>query len=37
MFTPSGWFHAVLNVEDSIALTENFVNETNYLFVLRYL
>ncbi len=37
VFTPSGWLHAVMNVQNSIALTENFVNASNYLFVLRYL
>ncbi len=37
VFTPSGWYHAVLNVQNSIALTENFINGTNFLFVLRHL
>jgi hypothetical protein len=34
MFTPSGWYHAVFNLESGIALTENFVNETNIFQVL---
>ena len=37
VFTPSGWYHAVLNVKASVAITENFVNESNFLFVLRNL
>lgn len=30
VFTPSNWWHAVLNIEAGISITENFVNETNY-------
>lgn len=30
VFTPSGWWHAVLNEEGGISITENFINETNY-------
>jgi histone arginine demethylase JMJD6 len=30
VFTPSGWWHAVMNVEAGISITENFINETNY-------
>lgn len=30
VFTPSGWWHQVINLEECIAVTENFVNETNY-------
>lgn len=29
VFTPSGWWHQVLNVEPCISITENFINETN--------
>lgn len=29
IFTPSGWYHAVLNLETGISLTENFINEYN--------
>lgn len=34
VFTPSGWWHAVYNIEAGISLTENFVNHTNYKCVL---
>ncbi|MEP0265318.1 cupin-like domain-containing protein [Dokdonia sp.] len=30
MFTPGDWFHQVYNLESTIALTENYVNETNF-------
>ncbi len=36
VFTPSNWWHAVFNVEAGIAVTENFINETNYQEVLAY-
>ncbi|MBS0032093.1 cupin-like domain-containing protein [Chitinophaga sp. 22321] len=36
VYTPSGWWHAVLNVEAGISLTENFINETNYQQVYKY-
>lgn len=29
IFTPSNWWHAVLNVEHTISLTDNFVNSSN--------
>ena len=31
MFVPSGWWHAVINVEESIAITHNVVTEQNVL------
>ena len=37
VFTPSGWWHAVLNLEPGIALTENFVNESNLAHVTKCL
>ncbi|MBO1348485.1 MAG: cupin-like domain-containing protein [Hormoscilla sp. GUM202] len=30
VFTPGGWWHAVRNEEESIAVSENFINEANY-------
>ena len=29
IYTPSGWWHTVRNLEPSIALTDNFVNQHN--------
>jgi histone arginine demethylase JMJD6 len=29
-FVPSGWYHVVFNVEDTIAVTENFCDESNF-------
>ena len=36
VFTPSGWYHAVLNLEMGVSLTENFINEHNYKKVKAY-
>eukprot|EP00842_Homolaphlyctis_polyrhiza_P001895 jgi/Hompol1/2706/HPOL_005923-RA len=36
LFVPNGWWHCVMNIEDSIALTQNFVNSENLVNVLDF-
>eukprot|EP00729_Bicosta_minor_P006423 gene6423-28622_t len=37
MFVPSGWWHCVFNIDETIAITHNVVTEKNLLHVLKLL
>lgn len=37
IFIPHGWWHAALNLEESIAVTQNVVNDENLLDVVDFL
>lgn len=37
IFVPSGWFHTVLNLEHTFAVTHNFVSEVNLYNVMKFL
>ena len=30
MFVPAGWWHAVINVSDTVAVTQNYVSTVNF-------
>lgn len=36
MYVPSGWWHSVINIDDSIALTQNFVPSSKLNHVLQF-
>jgi hypothetical protein len=37
IYVPSGWWHTVLNMEETIAVTQNFVDHANLCNVVSYL
>lgn len=37
LYVPAGWFHMVVNITDTIAITQNFVPRVNLTKVLRFL
>ncbi len=37
ILVPSGWWHAVINVDDTVAYTQNFTNKENFIPVWRHM